>query len=262
MQSILLLALLVGYSTLSVAAELANRELLQTLNCDGLLKQKIFIDVGRMRAIRAEIKGERGTYFFPDGVSAVSFESGVSICLDKNPPQRVNYFCRGPQHPDDHEFIFRVISARQMRNWKVLDFPSGTGEFVKVLRASGVDAYGADSFQSRKNLESGYLFPGSFTWTPFQSKAFDLIFSLHGPLNNKTSRFRLNNHFQEIRRILKPGGKLLIGFLTPEEVRRITAEISLSKGWQVKDYILEGKGATYGILSLVRLGADENGLSF
>jgi SAM-dependent methyltransferase len=99
----------------------------------------------------------------------------------------------------------------------VLDYGCGRGDVVKEARAQGIDAWGVDSFYEGGDLsgsaaQTGLLGTAILGFDgrrlPFPDETFDLV------LSNQVFEHvdDLPGVMDEIRRVLKPGGRLLALF--------------------------------------------------
>jgi SAM-dependent methyltransferase len=125
--------------------------------------------------------------------------------------------------------VVRFLDAAGLLRGRILDFGCGTGHLLKELLGRGLDCYGADSsdeavarvnkdFSAFSNWHGAEL-TGRFT-TSHPDHFFDLIVCLetleHLPPDLTASLFR------ELRRILKPGGKLFFTVPFAEDLARET----------------------------------------
>lgn len=101
--------------------------------------------------------------------------------------------------------------------FKALDYGCGDGEMLQAIRAAGVDCVGAEVFYAASNArqmaeEKGLLNSLIFEVVdgriPFPDHSFDLVVS-----NQVFEHVEaLDALLQEIRRVLKPGGRLVAAF--------------------------------------------------
>ncbi len=106
--------------------------------------------------------------------------------------------------------FLKVLASEDLIGKRVLDVGAGNGVLVRDLRAQGVDAYGTDIFLTREQLGTGYLFPADTANLPFQDKQFDVAISSISSFNYSNSDSIHLRHLQEISRVVKPGGLILI----------------------------------------------------
>ncbi len=72
----------------------------------------------------------------------------------------------------------RLLNVAKLRGLKVLDAPTGKGQFVKDLRRLGIEAYGIDiSFtEELKQTEQGVFNEGSIYKLPYRTESFDVVY--------------------------------------------------------------------------------------
>jgi SAM-dependent methyltransferase len=94
---------------------------------------------------------------------------------------------------------------------RVLDLGCGSGWFLEELRSQGWDAYGVEISESAsdlgRKLRNLKIFRGALPQAQFPSGFFDYVRANHSFEHISCP----NETLDEIRRILKPHGKLLIG---------------------------------------------------
>lgn len=99
------------------------------------------------------------------------------------------------------------------RGQTVLDGATGGGKFVTDLIAEGHKAEGFDIAVSRQMLDDPRkpFFVADFLKIPKPDQTYTLIYLQHGPFEYcKESPAFYRAAFQELRRVLKPGGKIRI----------------------------------------------------
>jgi SAM-dependent methyltransferase len=106
------------------------------------------------------------------------------------------------------EFATRMISNKVEA--KVLDFGCGAGQIVKVLRDSGISAFGCEAFYDGGRYPvpdelSGVILAMQGNVIPFPSCMFDLV------INNQVMEHvqDIDAILSEIHRVLKPNGIVL-----------------------------------------------------
>ncbi|MEV0911252.1 class I SAM-dependent methyltransferase [Streptomyces hokutonensis] len=114
----------------------------------------------------------------------------------------------------EHEFVLSKVRAGQ----KVLDIGCGTGRFTVPMAAAGARVSGLDISRAMLDVTEGKLaaqglsadlHEGDMADLPFEDNSFDVVTSMlalmHIPLEDR------ERVFAEVSRVLKPGGKLVIG---------------------------------------------------
>lgn len=154
--------------------------------------------------------------------------------------------------------VVRFLEAAGLLHGRALDFGCGTGHLLKELLGRGLDCYGADSsdeavtrvnkdFSAFSNWHGAELTDHFATRHP--DHFFDLIVCLetleHLPPDSTAALFR------ELRRILKPGGKLFLTVPWAEDLARETIYCpfceSLFHRWQhLNSFSREKLGALIG----------------
>ena len=233
--------------------EVALPEYLHAISCTRNLERVTLEEIvssERMEQVRLKIRGEDGYYTFPNGITAVGSGFAVSIYSEAEIFNRYNTFERTDRSLAELQFIFEILPVNLLRKLRVLDLPSGKGRFVREMHDFGVDIYGADAFLSRKTLRTGRFFPANFQWTPFQSGAFDVIFSMYGPLSSRAHRASMANDYAELRRILKKGGRLLIGFVSGLEASLLHLDFAQVPGFKFVKYHPNTPEEVFGIVEI------------
>lgn len=141
------------------------------------------------------------------------------------------------------------LDPAAMKGLKVLDLAMGGGNFVRDLRAAGVDAYGLDialsSFQREDIFRSfaapgpegfvlsaangsGFFVQADMAQSGLAGAQFDRLYSTYGPLEYDLAQ-RENLNFvdailSEARRLLKVGGLLLVAPLVKNSSDRYLRE--------------------------------------
>lgn len=117
-----------------------------------------------------------------------------------------------PITPYPHKLIKYIINKYKIKSkMKVLDLGCGRGDFLEPFKYENIDIYGVDFAENSikdlksKNYNVKYCDFGVAS-IPFKNDYFDIIFSksVIEHLDNP------ENYLSEIKRILKPNGRLLI----------------------------------------------------
>lgn len=107
-----------------------------------------------------------------------------------------------------------IFDQRPGKDVRVLDYGCGSGDIVKELRASGVEAYGCDVFYEGgdysptidpRYFDAGIIKRITENTIPFESSSFELV------VNKMVMEHveNLDDVLIEINRVLKPGGMVL-----------------------------------------------------
>jgi len=118
----------------------------------------------------------------------------------------------------DRAYTFNDLKefVRDKNLGQVLDVGTGQGEFVDELREAGVDARGLDIWLDNKQMESGNFILASAHQTGLPDNSVDTIFIntfMHYGMENEFRRKIL----EELARILRPGGRILMGIAKGEQ---------------------------------------------
>ncbi len=164
---------------------------------------------------------------------------------------------RRQNEPDS--FVEKILSPSRSKGLRVLDIGCGNGYILSKFASAGAKAFGVDLTGAaldltRKRMSIHHLGAGLFqadsAHLPFPAEAFDLVYSL-GVLHHSP---RTEESFQEIRRILRPGGRALIMLYHKNSVLyrlRIPAMKYLNprfRGWPIQEVCnhLDGPGNPLG----------------
>jgi len=115
---------------------------------------------------------------------------------------------RGPQRmsrPGLHETVLQILQG--LPRGAVLDCPTGEGALAELLIEEGFELHCCDLYSELFRLDGVEIKRGDLSGTlPYAAKSFDYIVSLDGleHIDSPPQAFR------EYRRLLKPGGHLII----------------------------------------------------
>jgi SAM-dependent methyltransferase len=121
-----------------------------------------------------------------------------------------------------------LIPLAGVETGPVVDLGCGTGHNLALLRSIGIEPWGIDVSPSAVNqIRSGSLFPerfeaGSVTKLPWPDASFSLALDV-GCLHCLAPEER-DPYVEEIRRVLRPGGRLLCRAFKPRERRVVEAQ--------------------------------------
>lgn len=121
---------------------------------------------------------------------------------------RVQYYRGIYKHTVEHDWdVARVRQAAYHlpAGIKLLDVGAGNGAFVGVMREAGVDAWGQDLAEQS---DGPYVYVGALEDVAFPTDEFDVV-TVHDVLEHVPDPVLF---LAEIRRVLKPGGKLIVDF--------------------------------------------------
>ena len=105
-------------------------------------------------------------------------------------------------HPGGDAHTLRMLELAELpRGARVLDLGAGAGEALRLLRAHGFDAAGVDLVPRGEGVEQG-----DFLHLPCPDGSFDTVLSQCAFFVSGD----VPGALREARRILKPGGKLLL----------------------------------------------------
>lgn len=107
------------------------------------------------------------------------------------------------------------IIARQVTGRSALDFACGAGRSTRLLTSLGFEAVGVDmsrhmlAHARRKDPAGHYALIPDGDLSSLADKAFDLVHSAF-PLGNATSRERIQAILAQFRRVMAPGGRVIV----------------------------------------------------
>ena len=126
------------------------------------------------------------------------------------PEGKINYFRTDRDLIELAEYYPpSLLKIHELQGLKILDAGAGHGQFVREMRAIGVDAVGLDLVLNRElnSLKNEIYFEADMGYTPFPQQTFDGIFSTASVLSYEWANLAaLDRVVEEFRRILKPGG--------------------------------------------------------
>ncbi|MCB9026776.1 MAG: methyltransferase domain-containing protein [Bdellovibrionaceae bacterium] len=232
------------------------KEIFRQLKCQRFLSdaRKNVLDPNKLEKVEiVDLRGEDGTFVYPNGVHADGFQYGVYVFVAPATRENATHFNRTDRPVAELDAIFDVVPLNEMKSMTVLDFPSGKGSFVNEMFQLGVNIYGADIFVSRKALRTGRIFPANLLWTPFYSSTFDLILSMNGPLSSKDHRDTFSDNLREVRRILKTNGRLLIGMTTKGSAEQVKKELEGDSELRYVGFTYKDKNRYLGIVEIRKM---------
>ncbi|MDX1910934.1 MAG: class I SAM-dependent methyltransferase, partial [Saprospiraceae bacterium] len=116
-------------------------------------------------------------------------------------------------HRQEHRALTRYLNG--VNPAQALDLACGTGRMLEFA-ATGCDASPGMLEEAKKKHPGKNLIQGDATCLPFPDASFDAVFSLHFFMH--LDRATTRQVWQEIHRVLRPGGKFVFDF--PSEKRR------------------------------------------
>ena len=131
--------------------------------------------------------------------------------MNKQKYYRQKYHHLKPEWQDSLNLYRNLIDSYTNSETKILDVGCGHGDFLKPVYSKTIHSYGLDPDEKAlaKNTFIKNKIVGTVEKMPFENNFFDLVVSAW-VLEHLSSPQKA---FQEIFRVLKPGGKVI--FLTP-----------------------------------------------
>ncbi len=115
--------------------------------------------------------------------------------------------------PFPQEDVKRLIDLCQ-KGEKILDAGCGHGYLYPAFKEKQVQYYGVDFSEklikiAQKNFPEGNFFVANILNLPFSDNFFDKVFSISVLHHIPSEKFRIR-FFEELKRVLKPKGKLIL----------------------------------------------------
>jgi ubiquinone/menaquinone biosynthesis C-methylase UbiE len=137
---------------------------------------------------------------------------------------------------DSIQAYFRYLNCMNLKRKKVLDLGCGDGYDLSQLGTKEAIIYGLDSSNemvklARKKNPMARIEIGRFDEIPFPDKCFDLVISKWA-LQTSAEIYPI---YEEIIRVLKPGGKLL--FLACHPLRQFLEKKKKGKNYFAKEIV-------------------------
>lgn len=123
------------------------------------------------------------------------------------------------------EYINNLFQFSDIKIRDILDISCGTGKHVKFLSKRKRHMFGADISldmlkAARKNKKNGpALIVNDACITAFKNNSFDVIIMLYDSINYLITVQEVENLFDEIFRIIRPGGIFIFDFVTREGLK-------------------------------------------
>jgi SAM-dependent methyltransferase len=148
-------------------------------------------------------------------------------------------------HRDDLAFIGRHLS---MRPGTVLDVGCGPGHITGYLRSQGVDARGIDMVaefiaHARATHPEGRYELGSMTSLDVEDGSIAGILSWFSLIHLPPEE--LDGVLAEFRRVMAPGGRLVVGFFEGDEVAAFDHKVVTAYRWPVDEFSERLAGAGF-----------------
>jgi SAM-dependent methyltransferase len=152
----------------------------------------------------------------------------------KSSPERVDVARRIPRTKEECEHVARYLWAADLVHGEVLDVACGTGYGSRVLArvasVTGVDRAQEAVARARARVEGAFLV-ADVPPIPFADDCFDFVVSFE-----TVEHISEDGEFvREIRRVLRPGGRLLIS--TPNGDVSTVDGTPLNE-WHIREYTL------------------------
>ncbi|HSH44459.1 MAG TPA: class I SAM-dependent methyltransferase [Longimicrobiales bacterium] len=145
-----------------------------------------------------------------------------------------------PFHPEE-EARFEVGALRELlalsQDERVLDVGCGWGRHLTLLRRAGHLATGLDLSppllrQARRDDDAAPLVAGDMRHIPFRDAAFDVVLNLASSLGLFLDDESALAALRDMRRVLRPGGRLLLEGMHRDDVVAGYAE---RDAWELED---------------------------
>ncbi len=155
------------------------------------------------------------------------------------------------------KWLKKEKNIKDMSSWQVLDLGSGTGRNANFLAEKGCEVIGfeysktavemAKARAKENNLKVDYRLQDIGEKYPLPDNSIDLILDLtsSNSLNNQAREIYLN----EIARVLKPGGYVLVRLLAKDGDKNAKWLLANHPGPEADTYILPEVGITERVLS-------------
>jgi SAM-dependent methyltransferase len=106
---------------------------------------------------------------------------------------------------------------------RVLDLACGAGRHLQALAGQGLAAVGLDLsepllLRARKRVPEAHLVRGDMRWLPLATASVDAVTSFFTSFGYFDSEEEDRRVLGEMRRVLRPGGKVLLDFLNAKSV--------------------------------------------
>ncbi|MGW5557654.1 class I SAM-dependent methyltransferase [Micromonospora sp. NPDC003944] len=142
----------------------------------------------------------------------------------------------GQVHPDDLAFIERHLTGRP---GPVLDLGCGPGHLTGHLRALGVDATGIDLVPAfvahARAVHPEVEFQlGSLERLDVADESVDGILAWYSLIHLPPPE--LDGVLEEFRRVLAPGGRLVLGTFTADEVGAFDHKVATAYRWPLDEF--------------------------
>jgi tRNA (uracil-5-)-methyltransferase TRM9 len=124
---------------------------------------------------------------------------------------------------EELKFLFENLKEGE----KVLDLGCGNGRWYKVFKEKKVDYFGIDNSEklieiAKENFPEAKFFVGDALNLPFQDNFFDKVYSIALLHHIPSEDFRIKV-LKEVKRVLKPGGILILTCWRIHRLREILA---------------------------------------
>jgi SAM-dependent methyltransferase len=156
-------------------------------------------------------------------VTEVESEAGVRTVYDAVADDYADYFpSTEPEQRIELAMVEHFGSLLPPRSRDVLDAGCGAGRMLPVLAAAGCRSVGMDLSagmirRAQRDHPEFQTCVGSITALPFANGSFDGVFYWFSIIHIPDHRLR--SVFEEARRVLRPGGHVLVAFQGGEGVR-------------------------------------------